>query len=283
MSPGPGSVADSQLVAAPGRPEDQGWPQLAYLVLAVFAGPWTIWLSRIAQDHGLIGWHLPQGLALWSISPALALTVLSVGGRSGLRDLGDRLLRWRAPTWIYLVALGLPVVIAVGSAALVSGTGGDVPVGRLMSLPAALIYLGYGTGLFLLTEEAAWRGALLPRVQDRLGPAGASLIIGAVWAAWHLPLVANPAEHDRGLPVMPFLILIAATSVLITGLVNAAAGSVVVAAVFHASFDASYSYVGVVGPGHAMLNVAAVLTTVTAAALLLVTDGRLLLTREARR
>ena len=55
------------------------------------------------------------------------------------------------------------------------------------------------------------------------------------------------------------------------------------AAVFHASFDASYSYVGVVGPGHAMLNVAAVLTTVTAAALLLVTDGRLLLTREARR
>ncbi|WP_395695641.1 CPBP family intramembrane glutamic endopeptidase [Nocardioides sp.] len=206
--------------------------------------------------------------------------MITVCGRSGLRDLGSRLLRWRAPAWTYVVALVVPLSIAVGTAALVASAGGTVPVGQLMSLPGALAYLGFGIGLFLLTEEAGWRGALLPRVQHGVGPAAASLIIGVLWAVWHLPLVANPAEHDRGLPVGPFLILIVATSVLVTGLVNAAGGSVVVAAVFHASFDACYSYVGVVGPEHTMVIVAAVVTTAAAAALMLATRGRLFLTDE---
>ncbi|MFC4786354.1 CPBP family intramembrane glutamic endopeptidase [Nocardioides sp. MAHUQ-72] len=283
MSPAPSLAATSRPASTSQRTPAERWPQLAWLGLAGFAGPWTIWLSRIAQDHGLIGWHLPQGLALWSILPALALAVAGVSGRAGLRDLAGRLLRWHAPVWTYLVALGLPLGIAGATAALVAGTGGEVPVGRLMSLPAALAYLAYGTGLFLLTEEAAWRGALLPGVQHRVGPAAASLIVGAAWAVWHLPLLANPGEHDRGLPVAPFLILVIGTSVLVTGLVNAAGGSVIVAAVFHASFDACYSYLGIVGPEHVMLIVAAALTTTAAAALMLATRGRLLLSREAIR
>ncbi|HQR25438.1 MAG TPA: hypothetical protein PLP61_00225 [Nocardioides sp.] len=80
----------------------------------------------------------------------------------------------------------------------------------------------------------------------------------------------------------PFLLLVVATSVLISGLVNAASGSVVVAALFHASFDASYSYLGVVGSEHTMLWAAAAATALVAIALAVCTRGRLVLTHAGR-
>jgi CAAX protease family protein len=49
----------------------------------------------------------------------------------------------------------------------------------------------------------------------------------------------------------------------------------VVAAVFHAAFDAAYGYAGVVGTEHAALWAAAGLTTVAAAAVAVATRGRL--------
>jgi membrane protease YdiL (CAAX protease family) len=242
---------------------------------AVFAGPWAFWFSAIAQAHGIIAWRLPQGLALWSIVPLLVAAVAITSGRAGLRDLGARIIRYRAPARTYAAAAALPLLIAGLTAAIVTVTGGTVPYGQLLSLPAALVYLVYGTGLFLLTEEAAWRGTLLPRVQLRLGAGPASLVIGVIWACWHLPLLANPDASDHGLPVVPFVVLIVATSVLMTGLVNAASGSVVIAGLFHASFDACYSWFGVVGDQQEMLWTAAAITTVIAAGLLAITRGGL--------
>ncbi len=247
------------------------------LMGAVFVGPWLVWLSRIAESRGLLGWHLPQGLALWSITPVLVATVAALSGRAGLRDLGARLVRWRVPAWTYAAALGAPLGIAAVSAAAVHLAGGSLAVGEVLSLPAALVYLGYGVGLFLLTEEAGWRGVLLPRLQRRLSPAAAALVVGTVWALWHLPLLTVPGEHDRGVPVVPFLVLVIATSVLLSGLVNAARGSVLLAALFHASFDACYSYAGVTGDHHAVLWTSTAVTAALALLLIWRTRGRLLL------
>ena len=60
-----------------------------------------------------------------------------------------------------------------------------------------------------------------------------------------------------------------------TALFNAAGGSVFIAAVFHASFDACYSYLGVVGTQHTMIWVAAAITTASAAGTVLATRHRL--------
>ncbi|MCB0905797.1 MAG: CPBP family intramembrane metalloprotease [Nocardioidaceae bacterium] len=249
--------------------------RLVALTLALFVGPWLFWFSRIAQDRGLIGWHLPQGAALWSMTPLLVLTVGAVAGRGGLRDLAGRLVRWRVPAWTYLAAVAIPLGVGLTAAALVVGSGGDLHLGETLSLPSACVYLAYGTGLFLLTEEAGWRGVLLPRLQERVDPVRAAVVIGVVWAVWHLPLLAVPGESDQGLPLAPFMVLIVSTSVLMSCLVNAASGSVLVAAVFHASFDACYSYLGVVGADHAMLWAAAGVSAAAAVALAMWTRGRL--------
>jgi membrane protease YdiL (CAAX protease family) len=251
------------------------WPRIAVVTAAVFAGPWAFWVSAIAQAHGLVSWRLPQGLALWSMVPLLVAAVALTSGRPGLRDLGARVTRVRLPVRTYAAAVGLPLVIAGATAVIVTVAGGTVPYGQLLSLPAAVVYLIYGTGLFLLTEEAAWRGVLLPRVQHRLGAGRASIVVGLIWAGWHLPLLATPGESDQGLPIAPFLVLIVTTSVLMTALVNAGRGSVVIAGLFHASFDACYSWFGVVGDQHAMLWTAATITLLAAAGLLVLTRGGL--------
>jgi hypothetical protein len=85
---------------------------LAAVTLAVFVGPWLVWCSRIAQAHGVIGWHLPLGIALWSITPVLAVAVLATGGMPSLRELGRRIVRWRVSGRCYLFAILTPPLIA---------------------------------------------------------------------------------------------------------------------------------------------------------------------------
>ena len=199
-----------------------------------------------------------------------------------MSDLGRRITHVRVPGWTWAAALLAPVLVAALAATVTMALGHNVPVGEVMGLPSALIYLAYGTGLFLLTEEAGWRGAVLPRLQHRMQPWRAALVLGVIWTGWHLPLLATPDAGDQGLPVAPLLLLVVATSVLISGLVNAASGSVVVAALFHASFDASYSYLGVVGSEHTMIWAAATTTALAAIVLAVRTRGRRFLTTADR-
>jgi membrane protease YdiL (CAAX protease family) len=145
-----------------------------------------------------------------------------------------------------VAALVTPPVIAFAAVALSST---PVPLGSVMSASDALVYLLYGIPLFLLTEEAGWRGAVLPRLQFRSNALAASLLLGAIWSIWHLPILAIPEEGDYGLPPAGFAVLVIGTSVLVAALVNLARGSVLIAAIFHAVFDATYSYTGVVGGG----------------------------------
>jgi len=79
-----------------------------------------------------------------------------------------------------------------------------------------------------LGEEFGWRGYALPRLQTRWSPLRASLIIGLVWALWHIPTLFVPGA--RG--VTPFelsLYLVAqvASSVVYTWLYNVSGGSIV--------------------------------------------------------
>ena len=248
---------------------------VAVITASVFLGPWLIWGSRIAEGQGALSWHLPTGIALWSIWPLLTLSLLATGGPGALADLWSRLLRWRVPTRWYLVALLTPPLAAAATVGVASVTGVRLHPGANLSFTGALVYLCYGVGLFLLTEEAAWRGALLPRLQSRLSPMTASLLLGVVWTTWHVPSLHVPGETDQGLSLPVFAVLVTATTILITALVNAAGGSVIIAAVFHASFDAAYAYTGVVGGDPRLLLIATALTVAAAACVSIRTRGRL--------
>jgi membrane protease YdiL (CAAX protease family) len=233
--------------------------------VAAFLLPWAVWGSRIAQDHGLLGWRLPGGIALWTLLPVTAAVVAVTGGRAGFGDLGRRLVRWRVPGRWYLAAVGIPLGLAVAAAAGGAALSGSAQLGQTLALPAAAAYLIYGTGLFLLTEEAAWRGFALPRLMTRFSPPVASLVLGVVWAAWHAPLFLIADESDSALPYAGFAVLTVATSVIVAWLYVRTGGSVLLCALFHAVTDAAYSYAGVVGRQHAAFWTAVVLEVAVAA------------------
>ena len=270
---------DRESVPPPARKQssslDASTAKIVILTLSVFLGPWCVWWSRIAEGRGWIDWHLPLGVALWSITPILFLAVAATSGRAGISDLGHRLVRWRVPGRCYLFAMLLPPVIAALTASIAGLAGVTVELGDVLSASGAAIYFTYGVGLFLLTEEAGWRGVVLPRLQARMAPLTASLLLGVIWAVWHIPSLHIPGETDEGLSLPVFAVLVISTSVLVTALVNASSGSVLIAALFHASFDASYAFTGVVGGDRALLVIAAVLTAICAVSVSVRTQGRL--------
>jgi membrane protease YdiL (CAAX protease family) len=247
---------------APGR----DLPLLGFFV-AAYLLPWTVWASRIAQDHGLLSWHLPGGIALWTLLPVTLVALAATGGRAALAEHGRRLLRWKLPAGTWALALGLPVALA-GLAVLTGlAAGGHLQLGVTLGAGPALAYLAVGVPLFCLTEESAWRGFALPRLMIGRSPLAAALVLGVVWAGWHLPTFFLSEENDSAVPYAGFAVMTVATSVLTAWLYLRSRGSLLLLGAFHAVTDAVYSWTGVVGSDHHAFWAAVVLHVLLAAAL----------------
>jgi membrane protease YdiL (CAAX protease family) len=48
-------------------------------------------------------------------------------------------------------------------------------------------------------EEIVWRGWLLPRLRDRLGPRSAVVVTAVIWALWHVPFQLSGVQHIDGI------------------------------------------------------------------------------------
>jgi membrane protease YdiL (CAAX protease family) len=82
-------------------------------------------------------------------------------------------------------------------------------------------------------EEIGWRGLALPVAQRRLAPIWAALVLGAIWAFWHLPAFLLSGTPQSAWSLTPFLVGTVALSVIVTPLFNNAHGSILLPALFH--------------------------------------------------
>ena len=80
-------------------------------------------------------------------------------------------------------------------------------------------------------EEPGWRGFALPRLQANRSPLVATLILGVIVAAWHLPLVFLPGEDFS--PV--FLLGSVGITFMYTWIYNHTGGSVLMTIIAHAA------------------------------------------------
>ena len=230
-----------------GAPARRVRRDLAVFFVLAFALPWSVWISRIGDDRGWWSWHVPTGVALWTMLPGTLLVAAATGGRAAVHDLFRRVVRWRFGIGWYTIALALPWALALTGTGVLLALGGSSQFGAGMAAGAAFSYFVIGVPLFALTEELAWRGFALPRLQALLPALPASLVLGVVWALWHIPTFLLPSEGDSALPYAGFALFVLAQSVLTTWLFNRSGGSVLIAGLFHAASDAVYAGSGSVG------------------------------------
>jgi hypothetical protein len=214
-------------------------PWLGFFALT-FAWSWACWaLSPAIREH--LPWLATLLMFAGSFGPSLAAIVLvaSTRGLKCLRAWLSRCLQWRIGWGWWTFALLLPLAVMLLAAGLHIVLGGDIATppasGHLLmtvvNLPLVLLLGGP------LGEEFGWRGYALPVLQDRLGWRAASLGLGLVWGAWHLPLFFIDGTAQAHIPLALFLLSVVAMSVVFAWLVNHTAGSVVAALVFHTAIN----------------------------------------------
>ena len=103
--------------------------------------------------------------------PALATIIVAsmLAGRSGVKEGFRRFLIWRVGVQWYIVALFLLVVLILGGIGLHVLFGGAMPVIPAAGAPPWQIAFAFVVtvllGVLINTEEIAWRGFALPRLQ----------------------------------------------------------------------------------------------------------------------
>ncbi len=164
-------------------------------------------------------------------SPGL-VGVFLVWRNYGVRGLGSffkRLTLWRAPVgwWLFLI-VGIPAVTYLGAA--IKGTISDpFPFSPWYQvLPALVVALLLGP-----IEEFGWRGVALPLLQRRLAPFWASLILGVIWALWHVPSFLLSGLPQGTWVAGPYFLGIIALSVILTPFFNVSRGSLLIAVLYH--------------------------------------------------
>jgi membrane protease YdiL (CAAX protease family) len=183
-----------------------------------------------------------DGIPWFTFGPAIAAALVAglVGGWTALKALFALVVRWRVtPVW-YLVALGLPFLIQLVAVWLNPLFGAPVPNWSAIPPMAEVLPMVALFAVFSgpLGEEIGWRGFALPRLLERHSALMASLILGAVWAVWHLPLILVDDFTTYG----AFMPVIAA--VVFTWVFQNTRGSVLLAILMHVSHQNSVRYLG---------------------------------------
>ena len=214
---------------------------LKYFVLA-FAFTWALWVPAALEARGLIPSLPIPATFLGAFGPLVAAVVVTAqhDGRAGLRSLLGRVLRWRVPPIWYGVTILGPILLYLTAMALNVALGGqphDLEV-MIGALPIVLAISVYMLITVALGEEVGWRGYALPALQARYSALLASVILGVMWALWHLPLFFNPDTIYGNLPFVVQLALQVPFAILLTWVYNSTGGSVLLVMLLHAVFNA---------------------------------------------
>jgi membrane protease YdiL (CAAX protease family) len=211
---------------------------------------------------------------IWALVLALALD-----GVAGLRDLLIRVFRWRVKLRWYLISTVGIASLALG-ARFMDAYVNHTPFPPVLDFASWPALIWYGLSMLVIDpgpigEDPGWRGYALPRMLQRFTPAVASVLLGVVWAVWHLPAFLFSGMPQSTLSVGWFLLAIVSLTVLMSWVAINTRGAVIPAILMHWSFNRFAAL-----EGHAAMY-EAIVFTVAVVIVVAATRGRLGLGRES--
>jgi uncharacterized protein len=228
-------------------------PLISYFVIT-FAFSWLAFLPGVLTYYGVLS-VAPSAIGVLGIvgllGPLLsgfAMTALTAGA-AGVGDLLRRIVLWRVGIqWYLFVLLGLPAVMVLGTL----HRPGALESFDISAQPISLAYLTAFVSMVLiggpLFEEPGWTGFAQSRLQRLHRPLVGGLVLGGLWALWHLPGFLIPSQKLTDIPprgtVLDFVVFSLALiglRLVIMWVVNNTRGSVFMAILTHASWNTFYS------------------------------------------
>jgi len=199
----------------------------------------VMWASFITVAVARIPVSSPLGvllLRLGAYSPSLVaiwLTARANGG-AGVRNLVRGVFKWRVPARYYVLAIAFIPVIKLSAAVLQHLARGSWPRSGSESLLLIPLAIAFSTP-FQAGEEIGWRGYALPRLAERFGLRAASVILGFIWALWHLPqfFIHEAAEYGQSFPV--FVLQVTALGVALAWIYARTNGSLLLVMLMHSA------------------------------------------------
>lgn len=224
------------------QPEDRN---LIIFYTVTLAFTWFFWISEALAMQGRLGTSLftdfllsPYNPAAWG--PFVGAVVLTYwdSRKDGVikllkRGVDYRFVKvWLIPTfllWPAIMGGGLLVAILAGE---------EIPA--LFWVANPLLIISSFVQILLtqgpLQEEFGWRGYAIDRLQARFSAFISSIILGLMWAIWHLPYMFTQGEEVVYQVLWGFVLSNILITILFTWLYNNTGGSIMVALIFHTMF-----------------------------------------------
>ena len=263
-------------------------PVVAFMVIGLGAGLLVSVIPPIVDSqllpfdlplYGVVGTVLGVGLGAFIVTYALS-------GRAGVIDLARRSLRWRVPLrWYVITLFTVPLAATLVSLAIYGTDAVAAPSdGWPRALAEVALVFLLQLVLFQMAEEIGFTGFLQHHWQNRYHPMKLTLYVALLWALWHLPdYFGDEGWGAEQLIVAPVFFAVEFVSLffaraLFVFVYNHTGFSVLLVAIFHASFDASISQLShdvVPGPNLARFLIFSGVIFVLATAVIIATKGQL--------
>lgn len=234
------------------------------LVLLLSAPFWVLGaiVGQIPKD--LLPIDLPVG-ALMTFAPMFAALIFTYrrDGGAGARRLLLRAIdvrRVKGVGWFAVAALWMPAALVLEYAAL-RAFGAALPAPEISIAAIVMFFLMFLVGA--VGEELGWQGYAFPILHERWDALTASLILGTIWAVWHIvPLIQ--ADRSAEWILWQCLMMLPLRVITVWLFVNAGQ-SVFVAALFHAMGNVAQFLFPVYGSHYDPLATLVILTIGAAA------------------
>jgi membrane protease YdiL (CAAX protease family) len=228
----------------PGARGDRGSNRLLLFCSLTYLASWSLFLGSAVLSRAAAAGR--EGLAVLSepvlllgvFVPSLAALALTARdqGRVGALALLRRAAAFPARARWYVFAVSYMAVIKLSAAVLHRAVAGAWPAFGQESIfvmaGATLLSTPVQAG-----EEIGWRGYALPRLAARLGLGPASIVLGVVWACWHLPFFFLPGSDKTGQSLPVFVIAVTGLSVAMAWLYWRTGGSLLITMLMHAAVN----------------------------------------------
>ena len=220
-----------------GRAADVATLMIIPFVALTFGVTWGVMLLFVFVPQHIPAFLGPMSvthpmyiLAVWAPGLIAVFLIALCTGLSGLRRYFSRLFHVNAAwSWWAFVLLALPALKIVG--AIMNGA----PVSEWLNLQPFWQVLGISIFMLFLgpVEEFGWRGLLLPLMQRIMTPALAGLIIGLLWAVWHIPAFYLDGTPHTAWSMFPFIIGVTSVGVVMAVVYNKTHGNLLFPILIH--------------------------------------------------